>query len=51
MVGFCIVYFADAFRNSVATVAWNGATNAGILKGCILGSSDEEISTKLENYH
>ena len=34
----------------VATVALNGATNAGILAAKILGSSDEEISTKLEIY-
>ena len=34
----------------VATVALNGATNAGILAAKILGSSDEEISTRLEIY-
>lgn len=34
----------------VATVALNGATNAGILAAKILGSSDDEISKKLEIY-
>lgn len=34
----------------VATVALNGATNAGILAAKILGSSDEQISKKLEIY-
>ena len=34
----------------VATVALNGATNAGILAAKIIGSSDETISTKLEVY-
>ncbi|AKP70926.1 5-(carboxyamino)imidazole ribonucleotide mutase [Riemerella anatipestifer] len=34
----------------VATVALNGATNAGILAAKILGSADESISNSLENY-
>lgn len=34
----------------VATVALNGAMNAGILAAKILGTSDEAISTKLETY-
>ncbi len=34
----------------VATVALNGATNAGILAAKILGSTDENIATKLEIY-
>ena len=34
----------------VATVALNGATNAGILAAKIIGTSDEKISEKLENY-
>ena len=34
----------------VATVALNGAMNAGILAAKILGSSDEEISKKLDVY-
>ncbi len=34
----------------VATVALNGATNGGILAAKILGSSDEEISKKLDDY-
>ena len=34
----------------VATVALNGAMNAGILAAKILGTSDEGISTKLETY-
>lgn len=34
----------------VATVALNGAANAGILAAKILGTSDEEISNKLEDY-
>ena len=34
----------------VATVALNGAANAGILAAKILGTSDEEISKKLEDY-
>lgn len=34
----------------VATVALNGATNAGILAAKIVGISDENISEKLENY-
>ncbi|MDP2453412.1 MULTISPECIES: 5-(carboxyamino)imidazole ribonucleotide mutase [unclassified Kaistella] len=34
----------------VATVALNGATNAGILAAKILGSSNGEISQKLEIY-
>lgn len=34
----------------VATVALNGAMNAGILAAKILGSSDETISKKLEVY-
>ncbi|MFL1573929.1 5-(carboxyamino)imidazole ribonucleotide mutase [Riemerella anatipestifer] len=34
----------------VATVALNGATNAGILAAKILGSADENISNSLENY-
>lgn len=34
----------------VATVALNGAMNAGILAAKILGTSDESISTKLETY-
>ena len=34
----------------VATVALNGATNAGILAAKILGTYNEEISTKLEIY-
>ncbi|MDO4225751.1 MAG: 5-(carboxyamino)imidazole ribonucleotide mutase [Bergeyella zoohelcum] len=34
----------------VATVALNGATNAGILAAKILGTSDCEISNKMEQY-
>lgn len=34
----------------VATVALNGAMNAGILAAKIIGSSDENISNKLEIY-
>lgn len=34
----------------VATVALNGATNAGILAAKILGTSNEEIAKKLKNY-
>lgn len=34
----------------VATVALNGASNAGILAAKILGIASEEINTKLENY-
>lgn len=34
----------------VATVALNGAINAGILAAKILGISDDEISEKLQNY-
>jgi len=34
----------------VATVALNGATNAGILAAKILGSADDEVSQKLEMY-
>ncbi len=34
----------------VATVALNGAMNAGILAAKIIGSSDEEISKKLDIY-
>lgn len=34
----------------VATVALNGATNAGILAAKILGTSDDEISKKLEKH-
>ena len=34
----------------VATVALNGAMNAGILAAKILGTADEEISSKLETY-
>lgn len=34
----------------VATVALNGATNAGILAAKILGSFDENISEKLKRY-
>lgn len=34
----------------VATVALNGAANAGILAAKILATSDEEISKKLENF-
>lgn len=34
----------------VATVALNGATNAGILAAKIIGTSDEKISENLENY-
>lgn len=34
----------------VATVALNAATNAGILAAQILGSSDEKISKKIEDY-
>lgn len=34
----------------VATVALNGATNAGILAAKIVGIADEEISKKLENF-
>lgn len=34
----------------VATVALNGATNAGILAAKILGTSNEEIAKKLQNY-
>ncbi len=34
----------------VATVALNGATNAGILAAKIMGSADAEISAKLEAY-
>lgn len=34
----------------VATVALNGAMNAGILAAKILGTSDEEIAKKLEVY-
>ena len=34
----------------VATVALNGATNAGILAAKILGTADEIISEKLEKY-
>lgn len=34
----------------VATVALNGATNAGILAAKIIGSADDEVSKKLEIY-
>ena len=34
----------------VATVALNGAANAGILAAKIIGICDEEIAQKLENY-
>lgn len=34
----------------VATVALNGATNAGILAAKIIGSGDESISDKLQKY-
>ena len=34
----------------VATVALNGAANAGILAAKIIGASDAKISKKLENY-
>jgi 5-(carboxyamino)imidazole ribonucleotide mutase len=34
----------------VATMALNGATNAGVLAAKILGSSDENIKNKLEIY-
>ncbi|WP_018675081.1 5-(carboxyamino)imidazole ribonucleotide mutase [Riemerella columbina] len=34
----------------VATVALNGATNAGILAAKIVGASDTEVSKKLEDY-
>lgn len=34
----------------MATVALNGAMNAGILAAKIIGSSDSEISQKLEVY-
>ena len=34
----------------VATVALNGATNAGILASKIMGVTDEEISQKLQKY-
>ncbi len=34
----------------VATVALNGATNAGILAAKIVGTSDSTISEKLQNY-
>lgn len=34
----------------VATVALNGAKNAGILAAQILGTSDEEVSTKIQQY-
>ncbi|SDE04389.1 5-(carboxyamino)imidazole ribonucleotide mutase [Riemerella columbipharyngis] len=34
----------------VATVALNGATNAGILAAKIIGANDENISKKLEAY-
>jgi 5-(carboxyamino)imidazole ribonucleotide mutase len=34
----------------VATVALNGATNAGILAAKIIGSSNSEVSEKLEIY-
>ena len=34
----------------VATVALNGAKNAGILAAQIIGSADEEVARKLEDY-
>ena len=34
----------------VATVALNGATNAGILAAKIIGTSDSDVSQKLEIY-
>ncbi len=34
----------------VATVALNGAKNAGILAAQIIGSSDPEILNKIKNY-
>lgn len=34
----------------VATVALNGATNAGILAAKIIGSYDEQVSEKLQKY-
>ncbi len=34
----------------VATVALNGAKNAGILAAAILGSGDEELAERLSNY-
>ena len=34
----------------VATVALNGATNAGILAAKIIGSSDESVAAKLQQY-
>ncbi len=34
----------------VATVALNGATNAGILAAKIIGSSDESVGAKLQQY-
>ena len=35
---------------AVATVALNGAKNAGILAASILGSSDESIFNKVSEY-
>jgi len=35
----------------VATVALNGAKNAGLLAARILGSSDSSIAAKLSTYH
>lgn len=35
----------------VATVALDGAKNAGILAARMVGSFDEKVSTNLENYH
>jgi 5-(carboxyamino)imidazole ribonucleotide mutase len=34
----------------VATVALDGALNAGILATQILGSADEEVRKRIENY-
>jgi len=34
----------------VATVALNGARNAGLLAGQIIGTSDSKVAKKLENY-
>lgn len=48
--GFAVLHRSDASGNSVATVAINGAQNAGLLAAKILATTDSELSIRLKDY-
>ena len=49
-MGFCVIDSSNAGGVPVATVALDGAKNAGILAAQIIGSSDSEVRYRIVAY-